>query len=64
MNKATDAVIDIKEKINASLKQLNGARKNRGVADTPLEPVDLRTAAHVLAIKRVADVTLARGIWP
>ena len=64
MNKATDAVIDIKEKINTSLKQLNGARKKRGVADTPLEPVDLRTAAHVLAIKRVADVTLARGIWP
>ena len=64
MNKATDAVIDIKEKINASLKQLNGARKNRGVADAPLEPVDLRTAAYVFAIKRVADVTLARGIWP
>ncbi len=64
MNKATNAVIDIKEKINASLKQLSGARKKRGVADTPLEPVDLRTAAHVLAIKRVADVTLARGIWP
>ena len=36
----------------------------RGVANTPLVPVDLRTAAHVLAIKRVADVTLARGIWP
>ncbi len=64
MNKATDAVIDIKEEINTSLKQLNGARKKRGVADTPLEPVDLRTAAYVFAIKRVADVTLARGIWP
>ncbi len=28
------------------------------------EPVDLRTAAYVLAIRRVADVALSRGIWP
>ena len=27
-------------------------------------PGDLRTAALVLAIRRVADVTLQRGIWP
>jgi glutamate dehydrogenase/leucine dehydrogenase len=26
--------------------------------------VDLRTAALVLAIRRIADVTLSRGIWP
>ncbi len=32
--------------------------------DESLEPVDLRTAAHVLAIRRVAQVTLERGIWP
>ena len=64
MNKATDVVIDMQQELNTSLKQLNGARKKRGVADTPLEPVELRTAAHVFAIKRVADVTLARGIWP
>ena len=64
MHRATDAVIEKQHEINGSLKQLNGARKKRGGADTALEPVDLRTAAHVLAIKRVADVTLARGIWP
>ncbi len=28
------------------------------------EPIDLRTAAYVLAIRRVADVALSRGIWP
>jgi len=28
------------------------------------EAVDLRTAAYVLAIRRVADVALSRGIWP
>ena len=28
------------------------------------DPVDLRTAAYVLAIRRVADVALSRGIWP
>lgn len=28
------------------------------------EPVDLRTAAYVLAIRRVAEVALSRGIWP
>ena len=29
-----------------------------------LEPPDLRMAAYVLAISRVANVALARGIWP
>ncbi|HEX5760281.1 MAG TPA: Glu/Leu/Phe/Val dehydrogenase [Thermoanaerobaculia bacterium] len=28
------------------------------------EPIDLRTAAYVLAIRRVAEVALSRGIWP
>jgi glutamate dehydrogenase (NAD(P)+) len=28
------------------------------------EPVDLRTAAYVLAIRRVGRVALDRGIWP
>jgi hypothetical protein len=34
------------------------------MSDGNLEPVDLRTAAYVLAITRVAAVTLERGIWP
>ncbi len=28
------------------------------------KPVDLRTAALVLAIEKLAKVTLERGIWP
>ena len=29
-----------------------------------LGPVDLRQAAFILAVRRVASVTLERGIWP
>ena len=64
MKRATNAVLNKQQEINGSLAALNGARKKRGVSDKPLEPVDLRTAAYVLAVKRVADVTLERGIWP
>ncbi len=64
MNRATDAVIDMRSEINGSLDQLQAARKERGIADGKLASIDLRTAAYVLAIRRVADVTLARGIWP
>ncbi|MEC4688220.1 MAG: Glu/Leu/Phe/Val dehydrogenase [Nitrospirota bacterium] len=64
MNRATDAVLNKQQEINGSLGALNGARKKRGISGKPLEPVDLRTAAYVLAVKSVADVTLERGIWP
>jgi glutamate dehydrogenase (NAD(P)+) len=64
MNRATDAVMETQREINGSLDRLNGARKKRGISDGKLETVDLRTAAYVLAITRVAAVTLERGIWP
>jgi glutamate dehydrogenase (NAD(P)+) len=48
MNKATDAVIDKQTRIG----------KKSGAA------IDLRTAALIVAIERVANVALARGIWP
>jgi glutamate dehydrogenase (NAD(P)+) len=54
MIRATDAVINEQQGINASLETSGYA----------LDPVDLRTAAYVLAIRRVANVTLERGIWP
>ncbi len=65
MNRATDAVFDTQETINKSLPDLQGRREKAGLdgADK-LEPVDLRTAAYILAVKRVSDVTLKRGIWP
>jgi glutamate dehydrogenase (NAD(P)+) len=64
MQRATDAVIDKQQEINDRLDELNATREKDSVTDGPLEPVDLRSAAYVLAVKRVADVTIARGIWP
>jgi glutamate dehydrogenase (NAD(P)+) len=64
MNRAADAVIDEQRKLNALLDDLEERRKDRGRDGEPLTPVDLRTAALVLAIRRVAEVTLERGIWP
>jgi glutamate dehydrogenase (NAD(P)+) len=49
MEAATDAVLDKQAEVN----------KARGAA-----PVDLRTAAFLVAIQRVAQVALERGIWP
>jgi hypothetical protein len=39
-------------------------RRERGLDEVPLRAVGVRTAAQVLAIRRVAAVTLDRGIWP
>lgn len=64
MRKATDAVIDKQREINATLDGIKARRQERGLQDGPLDPVDLRTAAYVLAVDRVADVALKRGIWP
>jgi glutamate dehydrogenase (NAD(P)+) len=60
MERATDAVIDQQIMINQDVK--DGALKAGSGPD--LEPVDLRTAALLLAIGRVANIALERGIWP
>jgi glutamate dehydrogenase (NAD(P)+) len=49
MERATDAVLD---------KQAAISRQSN------TSPVDLRTAALVVAIERIANVALERGIWP
>jgi glutamate dehydrogenase (NAD(P)+) len=64
MDRATDGVVAMQREINDSLDILDTSRKERRRGGNALEPVDLRTAAHVLAIQRVAQVTLERGIWP
>jgi len=68
MEDATDAVVAQRERINGDLpaieKGLQEARRRHDVSQTCLDPVGLRTAAYVLAITRIAHVTLARGIWP
>ncbi len=49
MERATDAVLDRQTTLNKQSSDM---------------PADLRTAAMVLAIERVAHVALERGIWP
>ena len=64
MDRATDAVLDAQARINGGLDGLQRQRAERGLNGQPLAPVDLRTAAYVLAVGRVAGVALQRGIWP
>ena len=64
MQRATDAVIDKQAELNDSLDELQAKRDELKLGGPPLEPVNLRTAAFALAIKCVAEVTAARGIWP
>jgi glutamate dehydrogenase (NAD(P)+) len=68
MYRATDAVIAAQARLNESLDQTRTrwaqVAKERGIAPPEVTPVDLRTAALVLAVNRVAQVTLERGIWP
>jgi glutamate dehydrogenase (NAD(P)+) len=54
MERATDAVLERQTAVGAAVRA--------GAA--PGEPVDLRTAALIVAIDRVATVALERGIWP
>ncbi len=63
MERATEAVIDKQQEINGTLD--DGAWKGAGSpgADA-LDPVDLRTAALIRAVRRVADVAQKRGLWP
>ncbi len=66
MERATNAVIDKQREINESIDRLEAERsKSRKKGDDDsLDRVDLRTAAFVLAISRVARVAMERGIWP
>jgi glutamate dehydrogenase (NAD(P)+) len=60
MERATDSVIERQAALNEAVR----ARSLTGPDGAELGPVDLRTAALVLAIDRVATVALQRGIWP
>lgn len=64
MIRATDGVLEKHEEINASLDELQARREELGRDGDPLEPADLRMAAFVVAVERVARVTVDRGIWP
>jgi glutamate dehydrogenase (NAD(P)+) len=60
MERATDAVLDKRAMVKGPV--LTGT--TRSTLEATYQPVDLRTAALVLAIERVAAVTRERGIWP
>jgi glutamate dehydrogenase/leucine dehydrogenase len=68
MVRATAAVFGkqagLASELPAICDALAETRKRRVVPDVPLEPVTLRSAAYALAISRVAQVALERGIWP
>ena len=64
MTQATDGVLGKQAELNASLDALDVKRKEFGRNGDSLEPASLRTAAFVVAVERVARVTLDRGIWP
>jgi glutamate dehydrogenase (NAD(P)+) len=64
MERATDAVLAKQREIDGSLERLEAERLRTDGGGEPLRPIDLRTAADVLAIDRVARVALLRGIWP
>jgi glutamate dehydrogenase (NAD(P)+) len=59
MVRATNTVIDKQAQINQSI----GGDKNTKNENDP-GPIDLRTAALIVAIERVSNVALERGIWP
>ncbi len=67
MRRATDAVLDKEEELNRRLEPAGGAGSAPGgPRKIPPRPprADLRTAAYVLAIDRVARTAMERGIWP
>jgi glutamate dehydrogenase (NAD(P)+) len=64
MTQATDGVLDKQAELDASLDTLNAERKKLGRGGKSLESPNLRTAAFVVAVERVARVALDRGIWP
>jgi glutamate dehydrogenase (NAD(P)+) len=60
MERATDVVIAMQTAINERIRSGKLLANDK----QPLEPADLRIAATIVAIDRVANVTLERGIWP
>ena len=65
MFKAVDTVVECWHSLNDSRDEpADGNTGDGHPAAPPVLSRDLRTAALVLAIRRVANVTLQRGIWP
>jgi len=50
--------------VNAKLKEIMDRSFGEVLAMAELEEVDMRTAAYLVAVKRVADATALRGLYP
>jgi glutamate dehydrogenase (NAD(P)+) len=59
MERAVDAVLARQRRLSQEAK----AAGDNDASGWP-GPADLRTAAIVLSVERIADITLKRGIWP
>ena len=67
MERATADVIETQRETNGSLDEIarrRGEAHDGANGRSTLTAVDLRTAACILAVRRVAGVALKRGIWP
>jgi glutamate dehydrogenase/leucine dehydrogenase len=68
MQRATDAVFDKQEELNRALDGLlpesHAAAQSSEAVGPPLPRANLRTAAYVLALDRVAQSAAERGVWP
>jgi len=68
MEHAADAVLDKQEELNRSLDGLVPASRRveepGEPGSQPLPRADLRTAAYVVALDRVAQTATERGVWP
>jgi glutamate dehydrogenase/leucine dehydrogenase len=61
--KALDEVAEAQRELNAKVSLQGPPPEESEDAPPPLEPANMRTAAYVLAISRVANVAIERGIW-
>lgn len=64
IGRAVDSVVACWRGLNTAGEAELSALQDTATEGTAKFPVDLRTAALVVAIRRVARVTLQRGIWP
>lgn len=68
MTRAADQVLGMQRELVERREAIEEQRRDlvhkRPFLEGPLDPIDLRTSALVLAVRRVARVALARGIWP
>jgi len=68
MQRATDAVFDKQEELNRSLDcpapTSRLVERPSEAGSQPLRRADLRTAAYVVALDRVAQTATERGVWP